>query len=272
MTSEGLAVNNGPLSPEAYRKFLEEAEAAISSHPKTVLEYSGGKDSMACLHLLTPFWDRITVLWVNPGAAYPETLEHMAAIRAMVPNFVEAKGNVEEDIKKHGFPANVIPLWNTWQWRALYKDPIREPLIQDPLACCARNRAQPLHDAEAKLGATLAISGYRKAERCHGPQNGWKDVRGVQYWCPIYSWSEAEVFAFLASREIELPTIYEYVSTSPECRACTSDQDLSPDEVGSWFAFLDKHHPEDAKEARRRLEVTRRAVIDGLAQIDRALS
>jgi 3'-phosphoadenosine 5'-phosphosulfate sulfotransferase (PAPS reductase)/FAD synthetase len=53
---------------------------------KAVLQFSGGKDSLACLLLLRPWWDRLTVMWVNTGAAFPETLELMEAVRSRVAN------------------------------------------------------------------------------------------------------------------------------------------------------------------------------------------
>ena len=48
----------------------------MDRHDIVVLQFSGGKDSTACLHLLEPWWDKVHVVWVNPGAPYPEMLEH----------------------------------------------------------------------------------------------------------------------------------------------------------------------------------------------------
>lgn len=41
----------------------------IDRHERVVLFFSGGKDSLTCLLLLRPYWDRLTVCWINTGAA-----------------------------------------------------------------------------------------------------------------------------------------------------------------------------------------------------------
>jgi len=38
---------------------------------ETVLQFSGGKDSLACLYLLKPRWHEIMVLWLSTPAVLP---------------------------------------------------------------------------------------------------------------------------------------------------------------------------------------------------------
>ena len=60
----------------------------FNRHQKAVLAFSGGKDSLVCLHLCRDYRDKIDVCWVNTGAMLP----HMAAfIRKATEGFGAAK-------------------------------------------------------------------------------------------------------------------------------------------------------------------------------------
>ncbi len=66
---------------------------AMADHHRVVLQFSGGKDSLACLHLLCPFWDRLTVMWSHRGDPYPEVQALVDEIRPLVHEVVEIPGN-----------------------------------------------------------------------------------------------------------------------------------------------------------------------------------
>ncbi len=53
---------------------LAAARAMMEGHERIALECSGGRDSLALVHLLRPELDRITVFWLNTGAAIPQTV------------------------------------------------------------------------------------------------------------------------------------------------------------------------------------------------------
>ena len=82
-----------------------------------ILEFSGGKDSIACLMLLKDELHDITVLWADSGDAFPETVEQMEKVREMCPNFQIAKGNQPELIKENGYPADKERLYNASSMR-----------------------------------------------------------------------------------------------------------------------------------------------------------
>ena len=42
---------------------------------KTALQFSGGKDSLACIHLMRSHWDTLTVYHVDTGDLLPEVRE-----------------------------------------------------------------------------------------------------------------------------------------------------------------------------------------------------
>jgi phosphoadenosine phosphosulfate reductase len=57
----------------------------IARHERIVLQFSGGKDSLASLQMVRDHWAKITVAWVNSGDVFPETIELMDTVRARVP-------------------------------------------------------------------------------------------------------------------------------------------------------------------------------------------
>jgi phosphoadenosine phosphosulfate reductase len=49
---------------------------------RTALQFSGGKDSLACLHLYREQWPDLLVMWLNTGAVYPEMMDYMDGWRS----------------------------------------------------------------------------------------------------------------------------------------------------------------------------------------------
>ena len=95
----------------------------------TALLFSGGKDSLACLYLYRDVWDRLPVIWVNTGAAYPEMIEYMEGWKRRRPHFIEVKtkrtarfGNPEDQVDsrklRHMIDAGTIyiALEPVWRW------------------------------------------------------------------------------------------------------------------------------------------------------------
>ena len=60
-------------------------KSLFAKHRTAALLFSAGKDSLATLLLLKPYWEQLEVIWVNPGAPYDEVVEYTAKIRALVP-------------------------------------------------------------------------------------------------------------------------------------------------------------------------------------------
>ncbi|MFM0170609.1 phosphoadenosine phosphosulfate reductase family protein [Paraburkholderia sediminicola] len=81
----------------------------ITKHERIALQFSGGKDSLAMLHLMRKHWDRMTVYWVNPGDAFPETIALVESVRALVPHFVEIAANQPQVIAQFDIPMDLLP-------------------------------------------------------------------------------------------------------------------------------------------------------------------
>ncbi len=192
----------------------------LTENDKAVLHFSGGKDSLACLYLCRPWWDRITVLWVNAGNPYPETVEQMAQIKALVPHFAEVRGDQPAWIAAMGLPVDVVPIMHGTMGRlAGSTEPLR---LQSTFDCCAHNLWLPMREAMRQMGATVAIRGQKQCDEFKGQLRDGDVFEGITYRHPLDAWSDADVMAYLHAQGVELPPQYARgVNTSFDCMDCT---------------------------------------------------
>lgn len=237
----------------------------LSRHKVAVLQFSGGKDSLACLWLLEPFWSRITVAWGNAGDAFPETVALMEKVRALVPNFVEVKSNQPEQIRQMGYPTDVLPVRNHPTVMHIVHPHPRPPL-QSFYACCRDNLWFPMLAKMDELGATLIIRGQRNAEVQHSPVRSGDVILGVEYLFPVEDWSNDRVHEYVKQTPLGLPAHYAYVNTSLDCMHCT----------GHLFEnfgkrrYMAEHHPRAHAEVSRRLDVIAQEIRNDLQIIEQA--
>lgn len=194
----------------------------LEGHERIALYFSGGKDSLACLLLLADHWDRIDVVWANPGAPDPETVAYMGAIRAMVPRFIEIQGDQPAWIRAHGWPADVVPMRRTVAGEiGAGPAPVR---FQSYLDCCTANMWAPLGRHLAS-GVTLAIMGQRREETLRNRlrDQELQEIEGVTFWHPINGWSSDDVLRFIKACGHDLPPFYDRgAESSADCWNCTA--------------------------------------------------
>lgn len=237
-------------------------ETVLARHERCALQFSGGKDSLACLYLLQPWWEKITVAWVNTGDPFPETVEQMAAIRAMVPNFLEVNSNQPANIAEHGWPVEALPMTRTPFGKLLDGHP--HPIMQPYYNCCNANIWTPMQEAMNALNATLLIRGTRLEDPRKGIVRSGMKVGNVEFLHPIEEWSSAQVRDFLGDR---LPKHYAGTETSLDCMHCTA---FLYENVGK-MRYMAAKHPAVYDEVRRRLIDIRDATAAELSYIDGAL-
>lgn len=239
---------------------------ALRSHRKVALQFSGGKDSLACLYLLKPYWDLITVCWMNMGNCFPEVIEQMEGIRSMVPHFLEVKSDQPSQIGRKGYPVDVLPIWSEGLGKA--SKPSAGPAFQSALQCCAENFWLPFHDQMMRLGVTLIIRGQRAQEVRRAPiKNGHVEL-GIAVWFPIESWSTQDVVDYLRSQNVAIPKYYEIADKSLDCMNCTAYLD----ESAGRMRYVRAKHPELWAELAERLKLIRAAIQQESAHLDAALT
>lgn len=220
-----------------------------------VLQFGGGKDSLACLFLLREKWPTLIVAWMNTGAAFPETLAQMEWLRALVPNFVEIRSDVLTDIEQHGWPADVVPMRNTtWGKATTGESGIR---MRSWWHCCTRNFWVPMHAKMLELGATRVYRGQRNSEDYKSPVRSGQIHDGIEYVFPLEGWSELDVAKYLSANDVPVPDHYAYTKKSLDCWCCTAYLDAKLDQA----RYLRQHHPEKSQ-----------IVMDKLQQISIAIA
>lgn len=195
----------------------------FNQHGRAALLFSAGKDSLATLLLLKPYWPQIEVVWANPGAPYQETLDYMKGIERLVPNFTQLDGDQPEWITEHGWPVDVVPAKQTTVGE-MGAGPA-EIKFQPYFTCCSNNMWLPIERHIKASQHTLVITGQRKQEtmRNRARDQVIQSIDGVDYFQPLNDWSQRKVFQFIASQGFDLPPGYSNgEASSSDCWNCTA--------------------------------------------------
>lgn len=217
--------------------------AFFQRHLRVVLELSSGKDSAACLYLLEPYWEKITVVWMNPGNPYPETVEYMDKIRAMVPYFVELRGHQPDWIKEFGYPVDVMPV--SASPFTMIPGTQENLKLQPFVSCCSANMWLPLAKWVKDNEVTGVIRGQKLCDSLKSPVKNGDVIDGIEYLFPIEGWDNARVLEYLGDR---IPASYKRgLLSSLDCMNCTAYIQENPGRV----ADLELIYPPAAKEVRK---------------------
>lgn len=235
----------------------------FNRHSNIALQFSGGRDSLACLYLLRPYWHRLMVYWCDTGAAYPETIALMMSIRDMVPNFSVIHGNQPQVIADFGIPSDIVPSSATFVGRMAGGT---APLMQDRYACCARSMMLPTHQRMLDDGVTLVIRGQKNVDRLKSPIRSGEIHDGIEYLFPIHDWSVQQVDHFLADEGVELPRFYEILNGMPDCMTCSAWWDEGA------AAYLKRYHPIQFHENQVRLSIINAAVGEHIAAFNKEVA
>ena len=194
------------------------AEEIFNRHARAMLMYSGGKDSLACLLTLRPYWDRLEVVWVDTGNQFPEVVEHMKTVRALVPHFTVLHGNTPAFFAVHGAPVDVVPTRYSAMGQYIYGPTTIK--VCNRFDCCGANIWKPMADYIALTRPTCVIRGDRSSERV----KGLTEAEGVEYAFPIFDWTTEQVMEVvrnapdvLYQERHELPE-----GSSLDCMTCTA--------------------------------------------------
>lgn len=224
------------------------------------LQFSGGKDSLALMHLLKPHWHRLTLYHVDTGDLLPEVREIVDAVEAMVPRFVRIETKVADWHMRFGLPSDLVPTTCTPAGLAIGLS--RRRLV-DRFDCCASNNMAPMHERMIADGVALVIRGTKRADMARLPHEGGPTGMGYDLWLPLLEWSDAEVFAYLRDVGAPICRVYENGVQAPECATCPA-----------WWnegraAYLSKYHPELHAAYRAKLDLVAAEIAPHLSNLQR---
>lgn len=222
-------------------------DEVMASHTKIAVQFSGGRDSLALLLAMRPYWDRVIVYYTNSGDAYPETQGLVHAVKAAVPHFVQIEGRVKQVHEQMGWPSDVMQPGAGYSFAKSDIDGY-VPLI-DRHNCCFHSIMKPMHERMQADGITLLIRGQRDEDTTKSHVKSGDVIDGIQLLFPIAHWTTAQVEQFITDNGMPLPPYYkEGLTSAPDCMRCTAWL-----EHGS-HKYLMKHHPDVASEVSERLK------------------
>jgi 3'-phosphoadenosine 5'-phosphosulfate sulfotransferase (PAPS reductase)/FAD synthetase len=206
----------------------------ILRHQKIALSFSGGKDSLACVYMLRPMKDRITIYHMDTGDLLPEIMEIVDHVKGFWPDFVHIRGDIDRWIEANGMPTDLMPYSQHAVGATMAEGNTKLVARYD---CCYSNLMWPTYERIRADGNTLMIRGTKACDMKKLPATSGDNPDGVELFLPIRDWSHADVFAYLRSVGAPIARIYDHVTNSPECARCPA-----------WWgekraAYLRKFHP-----------------------------
>lgn len=224
----------------------------FSRHERIALQFSSGKDSLACLYLLQPYWHRLTVYHLDSGDAFPETRRIADQVRSEVPNFIEVAGRTKQVHQAFGIPSDVVPTSSTRVGFDMGAH--TNELIVDRYLCCFLSIMNPMHERMEADGITLIIRGQKNSDISKAGTRSGNLVDGIELLYPLQNWSDAQVFQFLRHKDIQVSPVYDELKNMPDCMSCSA-----------WWeegraAYLKKRHPESYVIYQDRLAIIEKAV------------
>jgi phosphoadenosine phosphosulfate reductase len=237
--------------------------AAFADGRRTALQFSGGKDSLACLYLLRPFILRgMPVYWLHTGDTIPETVAVVEQVRSWIPDFREVRSDVMSWRAIHGMPSDVTTAQTSWIGRQYG---MSHTSLVGRMDCCAANLMMPMHQRMIADGIEVVVRGTKVADTGVVPAHGKTDCYDVVL--PLLHWSHAEVFAYLDSVDAPRNPVYENFRSisAPECLNCTAWWD---DGKG---AYLKQRHPGKIEQYRVSLQTIRAELARRMQELDSEL-
>lgn len=227
---------------------------------RAALQFSGGKDSLTCLHLLRPWVEAgLPVYWACTGDTIPETLEVVQRERAWIPDFREVHADVLAWKQAHGLPSDVVTAQATLVGQAYGMTGTK---LVGRFDCCQANLMQPMHQRMLTDGVEVVIRGTKLADTGKVPVVGQTEHYDVVL--PLLNWSHAQVFDFLRDRSIPVSAVYDSFKSisAPECLHCTAWWD---DGKG---AYLKQLHPDKVDQYRVGLQTIRAELQRRVQELD----
>lgn len=231
----------------------------FKKHNRVVLFYSGGKDSLALLLLLRPFWDKVDVVWVDTGNQFPEVLEHMEKVKGLVPRFTTLRGHLPGYFIQNGFPVDVVPENCTSFGQACFgEQPIK---CVSRFQCCSVNMWEPMIEYVRATKPTCALRADRKTERLKGPSS----LEGAEMVFPLWDWTDEQVWKYLQKNAGDLLEERHCMAyrTSLDCQICMGYFRGTSERLD----YLKKHHPELHKKTVRFFKAYKAVVADEMKKI-----
>ena len=240
----------------------------IGQNESAALQFSGGKDSLALLHLARPYLDRVTVFFGDTGATYPhvkqfviEACKEMGAKLVMVEPFMPVK----EFTEQYGFPSDLVSTDRSPEARWMQREDAAK--LQSYVSCCGNMIWAPMQAAIKARGIKIILRGSKRADPHVTVPDGHKDEH-FEYRSPLWGWTDKDVMEFLADKD--MPDQYPQIMDSMDCWVCTAH--MTGKYAKAKLEYARDKYPTLWPEISRRVRTVREAIATDLTRVDRAFS
>lgn len=219
-----------------------------------VLAFSGGKDAMACLHLLRDTLD--CAIYVDTGKSYPETGEMVEYANRILPVFV-VQSDREGQNEREGLPADVVPV--NWTRLGQLTTTPKPVMVQSYLACRIENVIAPLFMKARELKADEIVFGQRNEDGRKSTARNGDVIDGIMRLHPVEDWTRQQVLDYLATK-MTVPEHFHLKHSSLDCYDCTAHDG----ETDDLIRYTQHRHPDFYLAYMRRKAALNQALVSAL--------
>jgi phosphoadenosine phosphosulfate reductase len=223
MTAEEIAVTNDRLTMALPQEVLQWAVERF--HPKLLMATAFGAEGCCIIHMLAEINPAVSVINIDTGYQFPETL----ALRERIKD-------------RYGIEVEYIrPELTVAEYEAEHGGPLYE-LRSDQ--CCYDRKILPLQQAMRRLRPLSWISAIRKdqtADRGKADVIQWDPKFNVVKVNPLLNWNKKDVWAFVMKHDVPYNPLHDAGYPSIGCWPCTRPvQPGEDDRAGRWSGKVKK--------------------------------
>jgi 3'-phosphoadenosine 5'-phosphosulfate sulfotransferase (PAPS reductase)/FAD synthetase len=227
------------LEPWKLRSDVCDLPAFFDRNERVYLAFSGGRDSLALLHMCGTWGrDKLSLVWLNTGLQMPEMTTFCRSFADHFDLIELAAPSIPKHWDQVGTPTELMPI-----------ETGDRPAIVTPWAsCCATNKLLPIADfLRSVKGQAGFLFSHRRTDSTMLAAHMHSMIGpNIEVENPLYAWDDARLDAYLAEHKVPLPLHYRAgVTDSLDCAICPARM------TRERMAYLRKHIPQmaDAAEA-----------------------
>ena len=197
--------------------------AAAQFGQDLVMTSSFGGESALLLHMATQIVPGIRVLMIDTGYLFPETWQHMEALRRRLDLNVWVYRTKNDPIAWLRHAGEENPAWR-----------------KDVDACCAANKIEPMERAMKELAPKAWLRGIRRNQsetRKNTPFIEWSPRYNCHAVSPLLNWTGREIYAYMKKHDLPFHPLYEKGYLSIGCNPLSCTRPVQPGEdprSGRW--------------------------------------
>ena len=197
--------------------------AAAEFGDELVMTSSFGAESALLLHLATRAKPDIKVVMIDTGYLFPETFQHMEALRRRLDLNVWVYRTRNDPIAWLATHGEGDPSWRT-----------------DVDRCCAANKNEPMERAMAELRPKAWLRGIRRNQadtRKAARHVEWSGRYGCYAVSPLLTWTSRDIYQYMKQNDLPYHPLYEkgYLSIGCNPQSCTRAVQAGEDpRSGRW--------------------------------------